>query len=230
MTGIVVDDFLKNIKEEKRRTRINRCLQSLQKRGNYSLILFEDFQSSSTKLQLLKDRLGNKIDGELTPRDLYETYAFSFISNSHAMIDSLGFSIFLIFENLKFKNEEGEIIEIIEERVTLNGTLAEAIAFTYPQHKLFADSLNQFLRDKGYRLLKKISNMQKHQYLPIIQNNFTNLCIEISSSKNKRIDLNEFMKTIHNDTVLKLFNLYKMLEKINFEISEQSTTEEETNE
>ncbi|NHZ41137.1 hypothetical protein [Massilia aquatica] len=221
MTGIAVPEFLKKFKDEKRRGRVNRCLQSLQKRGNYSLILFEDFQESTTKLSLIKERLGNTVGENLTPRDLFETYAFSFISNAHAMIDSLGFAIFLIFEDLKFENEDKEIVELMEDRVTLNGTLADAISFTYPQHQEFADSLNLFLRDKGYQLLKKLSNLQKHIYLPIIHNHVTHLCIEISSSKNKQMDLNDFLKMIHNDTILKLFNLYRMLEQINLADKEE---------
>ncbi|WP_062062520.1 hypothetical protein [Cellvibrio sp. OA-2007] len=172
------------------------AIQSIQKRISYCKYHLSEFNTHSTPVALLKDRLDPQTDDELSIRILYEANAFGFISNLHALVDSLPFILNIIFNTREIDNTG-----IGWNPRFING---------YRDFTFFSQ-LENFQKNNLFVKLKGLTNTSKHKYLTRLKNDFKKISFESISYREKKeekliadVDAEQFMIDSYNTLIPEL--------------------------
>ncbi len=192
--------------------KLNKALQSIAKRQRYCQYHYDLFKQSNTPVALLKDRIEQISDEELTVRDVYEANSMAFLHNLHAMIDSFPFALNLIYQ---------EIVDFDSKDVGWNKTFLKA----YQQFDFFG-CLNDLFKSEHFCLLKGYSNHGKHKYPIRIRNTFKELVFEnfeFEQNREKKISkklkVEDFMTNCHDQLIIEFFQL---INRVHDDVSKSS--------
>jgi hypothetical protein len=144
--------------------RFSIALQCIANRLRYCRYHFDLVQTHTTRALLIKDRLQNSPDEDLSVRDVYEANTAAFLHNLHAMIDSFPYLLNLI-------HREVEDIDDI--------SIGWSEKFVAKYKRLpFHPQMGTLFGSKHFALLKGYANHGKHKFLIRIINNYDTLLFE----------------------------------------------------
>jgi hypothetical protein len=191
--------------------KIDIALQSFAKRYHYALIYYKDFLDHSERGKLAL----TKYDTSGCFQNKYEAPIVAFLANIHAMIDSFPFFLFLTLKPLHYID-----VDNIKQNMTANKSgwtedFCNSIKHTYPNAPLLANQFKELMNDEDWKMLKKISNNNKHKFLTRIKNDGALLQFEIISGNNTTyLDVRNFMDRTHDKLLPKIFKFYEQVKLI----------------
>lgn len=185
-----------SIKDEHK---LHLVLQSFNKRVEYNHYYYQQFFEATDLSILLSERLDSRpIKRELI-RVTYEANVTSFLSNLHALIDSIPY-----------------LINLLEERVESDGwgiAWKRKFINRYAESTFYEDIVSVY-NDKNLWRLKGLVNQSKHQYLPRIKNTFSSIVFEKISYEIENdahvehdIPVKAFMAECHDCLIPKVIKL-----------------------
>lgn len=177
--------------------------------------------------QLRRNTSPKKLEASLFMNDhvvrlRYEAANLAHLQNIHAACDAFPFALHVLLGGLSTaKNRSGN------EHFKWNRKLIDGIIKKYPHATELHSALNAFSNNTNFLMLASLVNQAKHKFLPRLYcylNVPTNryalsiLSFEYLTFPNgtptvntkENLDILEFAKLIHNDTLLEIFKLYKL--------------------
>lgn len=221
--GLDIEKFVSTIDTKKNHefaSYLKDALQWLGKRQTYSHEYYRQLKRNTTpgKLETTLFRSDEDV------RVRYEAANLAFLQNVHAACDAFPFALHVLLGGLSKPAKPGKLPKPNEHFKWLP-KLIDDVKEKYPKAHALHDALNAFLNDTNFLILKALVNQAKHQYFP-------KLYLSMKSSKYvlsiplfvyltypngkatevtvKDLDVLEFAKVIHNETLLKIFKLYKL--------------------
>ncbi|MFZ6813991.1 hypothetical protein ACO0K3_05950 [Undibacterium sp. Rencai35W] len=207
-----LDKFTEKVAAKENEKELYWALQSFAKRNVYASHYYEDFllHSEEGKLSLAKfDCSGNL-------RNNFEALIVAFIANAHAMIDSFPFVLYLALKPLSYLDSKGKENNISEIDCGWTHNFLKSICNTYPCNTSLANLFQELIDDEDFKLLKKISNNNKHKFLARIKNDGKSLEFEMIDFKKNKITyvgVQEFLVRSHDHLIPKVINLYEEVAK-----------------
>lgn len=151
----------------------------------------------------------------------YEASNLAYLQNIHAACDAFPFALHVLLGGLS-TTKNGD-----DEHFKWTPGLIKEVVKKFPHAKPLHAALWAFLEDTNFLMLKALVNQAKHQYFPKLylthKTQIGRYVISIPSFEyltyqtNKPtkvtkpdLDILEFAKVIHNETLRKIFELYKL--------------------
>jgi hypothetical protein len=149
----------------------------------------------------------------------FEAAALAFIQNIHAACDAFPFALHILLGGLSDRENRED------EHFKWNRALIKQVEQKFPDAVVLAENLRVFMDDVNFRILASLVNQAKHKYFPRIRceydatdaryhlriRDFEYVCYP-NGKKEKRtidvLDVLDFAKTIHDDTLVKIYRLY----------------------
>ena len=177
--------------------------------------------------QLRRNTSSKKLEASLFMDDhmvrvRYEAANLAYLQNIHAACDAFPFALHVLLGGLSTAK-----IQSKNEHFKWHKELIDKVIKKYPHAVALHSALNAFSTDTNFLMLTSLVNQAKHKFFPRLHCNLdmpTNryslniISFEYQTYSNSKattntkenLDMLEFVKTIHNDTLLKLFGLYKL--------------------
>lgn len=189
----------------------------LSKRERFSHEYYRQLKRSSTQKKL-HDSLW--MDDDDVIRIRFEAAILAYIQNIHAACDAFPFALHVLLGGLSKKPDNDD------EHFKWTVDLIKRVETKFPHATDLHADLRAFAADHNFLILAALVNQAKHKYFPKIWNylhtntNKYDLLlkdIEYFSYPNgvktqhskQEIDVVEFLKTIHNETLVKVYKLYE---------------------
>lgn len=223
--GLDIQKFVNTIDTKKNpefASHLKDSLQWLGKRQTYSHEYYRQLKRNTTpkKLEIALFMFDEDV------RVRYEAANLAHLQNVHAACDAFPFALHVLLGGLSKPVKPGKQPKTNEHFKWLPELVGEVKA-KYPEAHALHDALNAFLNDANFLILKALVNQAKHQYFPklhlkhIMKTSKYNLSIpsfvyltypngKATEVTRKGLDVLEFAKVIHNETLLKIFELYKL--------------------
>ena len=208
-----VEKFCKILEKKGNKKKLQLALQSFFKRNIYSEIYYRQFLEKSEEKNL---RLVS-IDHSRNIESQYEAPAVAFLANAHALIDAFPYVVYLSLRPLKFINKKKEPEKIKSNRCGWKDDFLAAMDYTYPKHSDLSTLFSLLMNHDDFKLLKTISNNNKHKFLVPIENidlKFNLLVTNLATDETEKFDAEELFLKIHNNLLPKIFELYNELSKV----------------
>lgn len=193
----------------------------LGKRQGYSHIYFQQLKRATSQKKLEASLF---MDDHLV-RARYEAANLAYLQNIHAACDAFPFALHVLLGGLSTAKIKSE-----NEHFKWNAKLIGEVVKKFPNAIQLHDALYDFAGDTNFLMLASLVNQAKHKFFPRlfcsldIPNNRYSLTVSFdyltypdgkaTSNTKTKLDIIEFAKTLHNETLYKLFALYKYAYKI----------------
>lgn len=200
--------------------KLSLALASVEKRSRFCYLHYHEVMRCTGDYKLELERAGLSFtDGGnvYENRTYYEANIFAFFQNIHAVCDSFPYIVFLMLGPLQYLDKKEISKSIHKSNCGWSENFFNALRQTYPTQTKLHRKLKLFLHDKDFQVLKGLVNQSKHQHLPRILNNITQLNFEKIEYLNKpvggkevaatNIGVEEFMRKCNNKLVPKLLIL-----------------------
>jgi hypothetical protein len=200
-------EFVKHMKE---------ALIWLAKREQFSHEYYSQLKRNSAQKKLEESMW---MDDNMT-RVRFEAATLAYLQNIHAACDAFPFALHILLGGLnKKQNDE-------DEHFKWNLDLIKRVEAKYPRATKLHANLHTFLDDENFAILASLVNQGKHKYFPRILTNLEmtkdhfQLILEdfeyikyvrgVKTRRSKeRLDILEFAKTIHDETLVSVYRLYR---------------------
>lgn len=154
-----------------------------------------------------------------TTRVRFEAATLAFIQNIHAACDAFPFALHVLLGGLSTR-ENSE-----DEHFKWTPDLVKQVEKKFPEALALHEQLRAFMNDVNFRILASLVNQAKHKYFPRIWcdydalnaryhlriKDFNYVYYRGREKLNQRVDVLDvldFAKTIHNDTLVMIYRLY----------------------
>lgn len=200
-------DFVNYLKE---------ALIWLGKRQGYSHIYFQQLKRATSQKKLEASLF---MDDQLV-RARYEAANLAYLQNIHAACDAFPFALHLLLGGLSTAKIKSE-----NEHFKWNAKLIGEVVKKFPNAIELHSALQDFAGDTNFLMLASLVNQAKHKFFPRlfcnldVPNNRYSLTVsfdyltypdgKVTSNTKTKLDIIEFAKTLHDETMYKLFALYK---------------------
>jgi hypothetical protein len=155
----------------------------------------------------------------------FEAANLAFLQNIHAACDAFPFALHVLLGGLSSANGKNGI-----EYFKWNKALIDEVAQKFPNAPKFHAALKAFSADVNFLMLTALVNQAKHKFLPRLKSNieaatnhysliivsfeyFTYPNGKAVPNTKQNLDVLEFARLIHNDTLFKLYALYQLAYK-----------------
>lgn len=190
----------------------------LGKRQDYSHEYYRQLRRNTSSKKLEASLF---MDDHLT-RVRYEAATLAYLQNIHAACDAFPFALHVLLGGLSTaKNKSAN------EHFKWHPTLFAEVEKKYPRAVALHIALKSFAADTNFLMLASLVNQAKHKFFPRI---FCNLNVptnryslsivsfeyltypngKTTVNTKENLDILKFAKLIHDDTLFKLFGLYKL--------------------
>lgn len=207
-----LDEFTSKVANNNNKTKLHLALQSFAKRYSYASHYYDDFLSHSVEGKLSLERFDSS--GNL--RKNFEAPIVAFVANAHAMMDSFPFVLYLALKPLCYLNNEEREERVSARECGWTEKFLNSIRHTYPGNRTLASLFQELIEDENFKLLRKISNNNKHKFLARIKNDGKSLEFEIIDFENNQtahVDVKEFLVNSHDKLIPKITSLYEEVAK-----------------
>ena len=209
-------EFLRTIDESKNPTfthHLKEAIHWLAMRQEYSHEYYRQLKRNTTRRKLEKATL--MLDHQMRVR--IESAILAFLQNIHAACDAFPFALHIMMGGLTD--------DPADDYLKWNKKLLRQARNKFPQaHELHAE-LEAFMEDTNFKILASLVNQAKHKYFPrlvkhadFVNNRYYLFMRNVEhftypgGKKTKcvldELDVLEFVKTVHNETLVKVFHLY----------------------
>jgi hypothetical protein len=202
-------EFVKHLKE---------ALIWLGKRQDYSHEYYRQLKRSASHKKLEASLF---MDDHMV-RVRFEAANLAHLQNIHAACDAFPFALHVLLGGLSTAKIKSE-----NEHFKWNRSLIDEVAKRYPHATALNSALSEFATDTNFLMLASLVNQAKHKFFPRLHCNLdvpaNRYFLSIKSfeyltfstgkpTANTKENLNvlEFAKLIHDDTLFKLFGLYRL--------------------
>jgi hypothetical protein len=166
----------------------------------------------------------DKLEGALWMSDhgtrvKFEAATLAFIQNIHAACDAFPFALHILLGGLSARDNPED------EHFKWNRELIKQVRQKFPDAEVLREQLRMFMDDTNFRILASLVNQAKHKYFPRIRceydaegpryhlriRDFDYVCYPDGGKEKRTIDILdvlEFAKTLHNETLVRLYRLY----------------------
>lgn len=202
-------DFANHLKE---------ALNWLGKRQAYSHHYYRQLRRSTSA----KNLEASLLMGDEDARIRFEAANLAYLQNIHAACDAFPFALHVLLGGLSTAQSKSESEHFKWSRKLINEVIKK-----FPDAVPLHVALSEFATDQNFLMLASLVNQAKHKYFPRLKCNLNmatnryNLTIESFeyliyidgkpiSNTHKNLPVVDFAKTIHDETLLKIFSLYKL--------------------
>lgn len=189
----------------------------LGKRQGYSHIYFQQLKRATSQRKLEASLF---MDDHLV-RARYEAANLAYLQNIHAACDAFPFALHILLGGLSTAKIKSE-----NEHFKWNAKLIGEVVKKFPNAVQLHDALQDFAGDTNFLMLASLVNQAKHKFFPRL---FCNLDVQrnqyfltvsfdyltytegkATSNNKTHLDILDFAKKLHNETLYKIFVLYKL--------------------
>lgn len=219
--SIDVQKFLEKVDSKKNPEFVNHLKEALNwlgKRLDYSFHYYRQLKRSATP----KNLEASLLMFDRTARIRFEAASLAYLQNIHAACDAFPFALHILLGGLSKAEANSN-----NEHFKWNKKLINDVVNKFPHATELHEALKDFSNDANFLILASLVNQAKHKYFPRIKCNLDisknkyYLSIEsfeyltytngkAQSNIYENLNILSFAKTIHDETLIKIFRLYKL--------------------
>jgi hypothetical protein len=191
---------------------LKEAINWLAKRLQYSHEYYRQIKRNTTRTKM--ESVVLMFDEEQRIR--IESAVLAFLQNIHAACDAFPFALHIMM---------GGLGNTDEDHFKWEPKLLKKAREKYPHADELHAALDEFIADTNFKILAGLVNQAKHKYFPRIEGNFKTADDSFrlvvrnveyfawpNGAKTKyveeELDVLEFAKAVHNETLMKVFQLY----------------------